>query len=442
MRLSDEEFIALVTAPSERRNLEFKPGGHRSGYHLAQVARAALAMANLRDGGVIILGVEEPTPGVFVPQGIADTVLASWSNNDDVVSTLTAYADPAFSIERDTHDFEGRQYVVIQVREFDTVPILCKKGYKDPNEQKTVLQTGWCYIRGTRKPESIPVQSLAEMRELFDLATEKGVRRFISQARAAGLNLSGAAIPTDDDHFEQEYRDLELNQESDALLAKLQSKGYWRVVIRPTTYERNRIADIGSLFPLIFQRSVNVRGWEFPQVNRLTARQIGLNWVGTGADYHHFFEIWQFFQSGQFVDYLAMSDDWRGEEGRRGIWKEEDTGIYLPISDTIITFVEIFEFAARLALTEPYGSDSSVHIEVTLNRLKNRLLYVDDSSRNSLHRTHKATIESFPYIVDVAREDLIADPRMHALAGVGEVFKRFDWQPGITKLRSALDELP
>ncbi len=123
MRLSDDDFIDLVTAPGERRNLEFKPGGHRSGYHLAQVARAALGLANLRDGGVIILGVAEVAPGIFERQGIAADALDSWANNDDVTSALTSFADPAFSLERHIHEFEDMRFVVIQVREFDAVPI-------------------------------------------------------------------------------------------------------------------------------------------------------------------------------------------------------------------------------------------------------------------------------------------------------------------------------
>jgi hypothetical protein len=54
--LTDEEFIDFVQRQNESRHLEFKPPGRRDDpYLFAQVTRAALGMANTRDGGRIIL---------------------------------------------------------------------------------------------------------------------------------------------------------------------------------------------------------------------------------------------------------------------------------------------------------------------------------------------------------------------------------------------------
>jgi hypothetical protein len=107
----------------------------------------------------------------------------------------------------------------------------------------------------------------------------------------------------------------------------------------------------------------------------------------------------------------------------------------------LVTFAEIFAFAARLALTDAYSSSPSVHIEVTLNDLRDRYLYVDDPRKTGLYRTHKAAIESFPYVVDITRTDLIAEPRKYALEGAIHLFNRFGWRPGVANLRSVLDEL-
>lgn len=213
------------------------------------------------------------------------------------------------------------------------------------------------------------------------------------------------------------------------------------MVIRPTIYKPQRLPDITTLFPLIFERSVHLRGWDFPQTNMRSSPHIDRNWVGFSSSYHQYFEHWRFYQSGQFIDYLGMTDDWRQERGRRGIPAEEDTGRYLPIDDTIMTFAEIFEFAARLALTDAYALDNLVHVEVTLYGLKDRHLYVDDPGKTRLYTTRKASLESFPYMIEVPREDLIADSRGFALEAVIQVFNRFGWQPGMVNLKPTIDKL-
>src|SRR5688500_11792494 len=56
--MTDQEFAELLGLGYESRGVEFKPPGPRSdSYLLAAVARAALGMANLRDGGIIVIGV-------------------------------------------------------------------------------------------------------------------------------------------------------------------------------------------------------------------------------------------------------------------------------------------------------------------------------------------------------------------------------------------------
>ena len=52
----------------------------------------------------------------------------------------------------------------------------------------------------------IPTQ--ADMRDLLDLATEKGVRRFVAQARVAGLSLSGELPSTDAELFHKQLIDF------------------------------------------------------------------------------------------------------------------------------------------------------------------------------------------------------------------------------------------
>jgi hypothetical protein len=105
---------------------------------------------------------------------------------------MARYADPpvAFRLCRLTLASRA-EVVVIEVSEFEDVPHVCKRDYPE------ILQKGMTYVRPRGKPESVPVPSSTEMRELLDLAITKGVREFIRRTGAAGVQF--AAAPTVED---------------------------------------------------------------------------------------------------------------------------------------------------------------------------------------------------------------------------------------------------
>lgn len=70
--------------------------------------------------------------------------------------------------------------VALQIREFESIPILCRKNYDD------ILRAGACYVRSRRKPETVEIPNQEDMRDLLDLATEKGLRKYFSQSALQG----------------------------------------------------------------------------------------------------------------------------------------------------------------------------------------------------------------------------------------------------------------
>jgi len=201
--MTDEEFGEVLALGYERRNTEFKGPGLRSTPHLfAKVVRAVLSMANQQDGGMVVIGVEDKS-GTLTPIGLTNDELATW-RFDDVAAGISAYADPFVAIEMEVRGHEARRFVVLHIREFETVPVLCRRDYAD------VLRPGACYVRTRRKPETSEIPSQTEMRELLDLAVNKGLRKFMSQALASGLisiaPLVGAT--SDADRYKAELGDL------------------------------------------------------------------------------------------------------------------------------------------------------------------------------------------------------------------------------------------
>ena len=149
--------------------------------------------------------------------------------------------------------------------------------------------------------------------------------------------------------------------------------------------------------------------------------------------------IWRFYQSGQFIHISGMPIDWRDQSR---FWPADEQwrpGALLGVGDALFTFTEVFEFAARLALSD--AGDEQMHIGATVGNLKGRLLYVDTQERWPFHTSYQASVEKFPYSVELTRSDLAARPREFGLQAANELFKRFGWDTTIDILRDWQSEM-
>jgi predicted HTH transcriptional regulator len=199
--LNADEIEAILRGGRETTGFELKGPGNRSDtHHIAKVAHAALGLGNLRDGGHIVIGIDDKDPASLGP-GLEQGDLASWLSYDDVARKLANYADPP--LEFDIAQIElssGAKVAVMQVYEFRDYPHICAKAYEG------VMEKGQIYVRPRKTPETSKIADSVEMRDLIDLATEKGVRRFVERARGAGLDLAGTAggRSDDEDDYEEE----------------------------------------------------------------------------------------------------------------------------------------------------------------------------------------------------------------------------------------------
>ena len=166
---STEELEDYLRTGYERRGFELKgPGKSDDKRFLAKVARAALSMGNLRDGGYVVIGLDGDQ-------------LASWLDYDAVSARLAVYCDPPLSFHLAEHELVTKsRVVVLEISEFADIPHLCACGYPD------VLREGGLYVRPRRIPETSEVASSVEMREVVDLAAEKRLRALIETAERAG----------------------------------------------------------------------------------------------------------------------------------------------------------------------------------------------------------------------------------------------------------------
>jgi hypothetical protein len=187
--LSLEELHDALVVGNETRGFEFKTNGARTdGRFFAKVARAALSMGNLRDGGYVVIGIDDARPQDMLP-GLNEAELASWLAYDDVASRLAEYSDPPVEFEVAGFSLSsGSQVAAIGVGEFLDIPHLCARDFSG------VLRKGALYVRSRRMPQSAEVASSVEMREILDLAAEKRLRAYVESASRAGVALALSAV--------------------------------------------------------------------------------------------------------------------------------------------------------------------------------------------------------------------------------------------------------
>lgn len=225
------------------------------------------------------------------------------------------------------------------------------------------------------------------------------------------------------------------------ILKKIQSRGYWKVIIRPATFDERRIENFADLYSILQKTYVQIPSsrWEFPHLDSHATLQKKQDWIGQEYHWRQYLEVWRFYQSGQFVSIKGVYDDWRDESN---LWPPPDGWKpcqFMEIEDTLLRFNEIFEFAARLAFTK--AGDEYMRLKISVHNLKGRGLELDMQRKGSSYlRTLTASTNELSYEVDLPAVKLVASPGELALKPAIELFQRFGWNPGAGMLRDIRDD--
>lgn len=217
-------------------------------------------------------------------------------------------------------------------------------------------------------------------------------------------------------------------------LGAIRTRGYWSVIIRPAAFNAQHVAKRTELFPVVERLSAHLRGWPFPYAHSDSnhGEKIGgIDWVGFEHRWDRYIEVWRLYQSGQFIDYRCIPNDWSSE-------RIEAAPNVLYVGDVVNSYSEIFEFAARLA-SSSVGAPS-IHIEVTLHGLQRKVLAFGDPIRE-FGRDHRASIDEYPLAWDISTPKLSSQVRELALIASQQLFQQFDWDAAPEILRGYQDKL-
>ena len=108
----------------------------------AGLAKDIMACANVRGGGVIVIGVSEPEPGRFVREGISDEQARTFDTTA-VAGWVNARCEPPIQLTCYRVSHHDATFEVIRIAEFEDVPVICTKEFVDPsNSKKRLLVKG------------------------------------------------------------------------------------------------------------------------------------------------------------------------------------------------------------------------------------------------------------------------------------------------------------
>lgn len=161
--------------------------------------KTILGMGNLRDGGVIVIGVSERND-TWELTGIRPDHLATY-DVDAIIGRANAYISPYVDLDIVTvADSNGKKFLAIQVHEFYETPLVCKKS----GPEGTKLHEGSVYIRPPGLARTTVVTNATQMHDLLELAAEKRARRILEVSRRIGLE----PLPAVSQQFDAELEGL------------------------------------------------------------------------------------------------------------------------------------------------------------------------------------------------------------------------------------------
>ena len=161
----------------ETRALELKaPMSWADRATQGKIIKAALAFANLRDGGAIAFGLNEASP-FYDLTGLSQPQYESFAQ-DAVSAVVNSHVTPYVDLTVEHFPIDDRLFVVIAVRPFSDYPAICSCDFVVEQGQRPLVIKGRMYCRSRRTPESTEVQAPDDLREIVELAVDKGVERY------------------------------------------------------------------------------------------------------------------------------------------------------------------------------------------------------------------------------------------------------------------------
>ncbi len=221
------------------------------------------------------------------------------------------------------------------------------------------------------------------------------------------------------------------------IIEEIKSRGYWRIVFEPTVYE-TKLSSVSECREVVEKCVVSLRGWDFPHLARRNDSSDGYqsfeNYFQSWTDWESYKELWRMYQSGQFIFYKGLNEDWHEKESI-------DSGTkFNIIGSGIYQLTEVYEFLNRLVSFGLYNEGVSVN--VSLQNTSGRKLWLSDPMRTGFWSEYKTGADKIEFAKTYTKEDILNTSKDISLENMLYVVDRFGWSnPAIETLAKDRDNL-
>ena len=195
--------------------------------------------------------------------------------------------------------------------------------------------------------------------------------------------------PSDEDRFGEQERSIEREREGEMtvtatstdILDEIRNGPHWKVVVRPQSFEPERIPTLDDCLSVVRDSQVRLHGWPYPYLDENFER--GEDWLASFVEsFEERREYWRFFQSGLFVHFFSFWEDrpsWRSETQeryrKRGLAADGFPNGFLDVESALHTITEIFEFTACLMAAGALGAQHEAPVvRIGMYQIRDRAL--------------------------------------------------------------------
>ena len=359
----------LLAIKAETQNLDFKTSfnwAKASNRDKLELIKDVLSMANIKDGGHILIGITDEN---YESIGIDGESFSSFDTTS-FNQFLQKYTDPAFSCHVHKVD-NGKKFIIIDIPEFQEVPIIAKQDGHD-SEGKHIIKAGQIYYR-TDKATCGIISSALEMRELLGRALIKRKHDLLHSIESIIQGRPPENADSAKEAYKKEIQSAKISFHNHFPKAD-EYPHYWELLSYPEGYISSRLKDQKEIKTLVKESTVNLRGWPFPVIESPaevfnTQDGIESNWSNLDE-----IESCRFFKSGLFF--------WRSYQLKDEVDSNHQAKILCFIS-AIYQITEYFIFLSRFY--NSFEASENIVIELTASGLQSRKLVLSDWRVPGLH---------------------------------------------------------
>jgi len=375
---TSDELSRFIEAAGESNHIDAKgPMEWDAGESAAGLTKHILAFANSRDGGVLVIGKEEDSPGKFVLTGLTSEQADSFETTK-VASWVNSRCAPPVHLVCYRILYDEKEFIVLTVAEFDDVPVLCTKQYEVSGKRdKAILRKGAIYVR-TANAESAPLSSIEDLRTLVGIATTNRADQMLSMFQAM---MKGRPLLSQKSDEESWSEQAELVQSDlDSQLGKQKELGCWAFRFHPSEFRKERWEEAEELKALVKKHAVRLHD-EFP----------GIHYDGHVREWgicsHEHQDVFGLTRLGLFVANRIFREDTEIFKNSGEPNKDIPAGQWLDFQWNMAQVIEFFMFMSRFC--HEFEAGEEVTYDVMAFPLMDRLLVSLNPRHFLFMRTHQ-----------------------------------------------------